>query len=199
MELTKMPEADYFLVKRALNNDTFCGDTGIIKEFDSKIFIGIIDVLGHGEGTHEIALTCEDFLGKNYRQDLVKTMEGLHRHIRGSRGAVAGLCLLDLKTGDLKYVGMGDITARKFGSSNITIISRAGVVGYVMPTPREERLKLYDGDVLVLYIDGVKKHFDMEDYPELISDNARTIATRIIERFGKEADDALCIALRYRI
>lgn len=188
---------DYFLAKRPLNNDVFCGDTGIIREFDSKIFIAAIDVLGHGENANKVALICNDFLEKNYRQDLVKTMDGFHKHIQGTRGVVAGLCLLDLKTGELEYVGIGNITIRKFGSSNVRIIPRSGIVGYIMSTPRKEIVKLYDGDVLVLYTDGVKEHFGLEDYPELLIDDARTIATHIIKQFGKETDDALCIALRF--
>jgi len=89
-----MSKLDYFLAKRPLTKDVECGDTGIIKEFGNKVFIGIIDVL-------------------------------------------------------------------------------------------------------VLYTDGVKEHFGLEDYPELLKDKAETIATHIIHQFGKENDDAACIALRY--
>ena len=192
-----MPSLDYFLAKRPLNNDVFCGDTGIIKEFDNKIFIGIVDVMGHGEKANEVALLCDDFLEKNYRQDLVETIEGLHEYIKGSRGAVAGLCLLDLKSGEIECVGIGNIAIKKLGSSNIKIIPRAGIVGYIMPSPRKETMKLHDGDVLILHTDGVKEHFDLEDYPELLVDDARTIATVIIQRFSREQDDALCIVLRY--
>ena len=152
--------------------------------------------MGHGEEASKLALVCDDFLEKNYRQDLVETIEGLHEYIKGSRGAVAGLCLLDLKSGEIECVGIGNIAIRKFGSNNIKIIPRSGIVGYAMPHPRREIIKLHDGDVLVLYTDGVKDHFQLEDYPELLVDDARTIATHIIARFGKE-DDARCIVLRY--
>ena len=193
-----MTKLDYFLAKRPLINENACGDTGIIKEFDDKVFIGIIDVLGHGEEAHELAMICMDFMEKNYRQDLIETMEGLHEHIKGSRGAVAGFCLLGLKTGDLEYVGLGNITARKFGSNKINIVPRPGIVGYTMPTLRKEKMKLHDGDILVLHTDGVRENFDLEDYPKLLGDNAEIIATHIINQFGRQEDDAACIALRYQ-
>jgi negative regulator of sigma-B (phosphoserine phosphatase) len=193
-----MTKLDYFLAKRPLINENACGDTGIIKEFDDKVFIGIIDVLGHGEEAHELAMICMDFMEKNYRQDLIETMEGLHEHIKGSRGAVAGFCLLDLKTGELEYVGLGNITARKFGSNKINIVPRPGIVGYTMPTLRKEKMKLHDGDILVLHTDGVRENFDLEDYPKLLGDNAEIIATHIINQFGRQEDDAACIALRYQ-
>ena len=193
-----MPELDYFLAIRPLLNDMACGDTGIIKEFDNKVFIGIIDVLGYGEDAHEVAMFCVDFLEKNYRQNLMEMMGGLHQQIKGSQGAVAGLCLLDLKTGELTFIGVGNITARKFGSSNIRIVPRSGIIGYVMPSLREEKMILHDGDVLVLHTDGVKEHFDLEDYPELLIDDAEMIANHIINQFGRAEDDAACIALRYQ-
>ncbi len=58
-----MVALDYFLAKRPIfyNQDTECGDTGIIKEFDNKVFIGIVDVLGHGPEAHKLALICQDF------------------------------------------------------------------------------------------------------------------------------------------
>ena len=72
------------------------------------------------------------------------------------------------------------------------------MVGYVMRSLREEEMMLCDGDVLVLYTDGVNAHFGLEDYPELLVDDAETIATHIIAYFGKPDDAAACIALRYQ-
>ena len=188
---------DYFLIKRPLNNDVFCGDTGIIKEFDNKVFIGIIDALGHGERAHKIAVICEDFIEKNYRRDLVETMKDLDACIRGTRGAVGALCQLELKTGVLQYVGVGDTTARIFGPSHATLISKPGIIGYTMPSLSEDTKKISDGDVLVLYTDGVQSYFELKDYSGLLNHGAKEIATRIIEHYGKETDDALCIALKY--
>ena len=38
----------------------------------------------------------------------------------------------------------------------------------------------------------------LNDYPQLLHDDAQTIAVTIVERFGRDYDDAACIALRYR-
>ena len=188
---------DYFLTIRPLIKNVECGDTGIIKEFNHKLFIGIIDVLGHGKEAYEIAVISKKYLENNYHKDLIVIMKGLHKHLRNSRGAVAGLCLIDLITGELKYVGIGNITARIFGTNTVRIVPRPGIIGYAIPTPREERKKLYNNDVLLLYTDGIKEHFELEDYPELIQDDARTIASNIINKFGKKNDDAACIVLRF--
>lgn len=193
-----MPKLDYYLAKKPHKEEVKCGDTGLIVEFENKVFMGLIDVLGHGENAYKIAIISEEFLEKNYRKDLIEILKDLDKHIKGMRGLVAGISLLDINSGVLRYTGVGNITARKFGSSNVRILSRPGIIGYIAPTPREEIIKLYDGDVLVLYTDGVKKHFDLEEYPELLIDNAETIAKQIIQQFGKETDDVACIVLRYK-
>ena len=191
------PKVIYNMAKRPLNNDVFCGDTGLFREFDDKVFLAVVDVLGHGVRAQKVAEDCEAFLEKNYRLDLPEMMLGLHGHIKGSRGAMAGLCRLDLKTGELKYVGIGDTVAKTIGSENTQFISLSGVIGYTIPTPREKTGNLHMGDVLLLHTDGIKAHFRPQEYPELPNDTPTTITTRMIEQFGKEYDDALCMALKY--
>lgn len=191
---------DYYLAKRPLpgHKESECGDTGLIKEFGQKVFIAIADVLGHGKDAHRLASITKRYLQKNYRKSLIGIVEGLHAHIKSSVGEVLAVCLLDIKSGQLRCVGVGNITIRKFGASAIKMVSRSGIVGYVMPTPKEEIIQLHNDDVLMLYTDGVKSHFELEDYPELLKDDAKTVATYIIHQFGKEEDDAACITLRYQ-
>jgi len=190
-------KVDYFLDIKPLIKNNECGDIGIIKEFDHQVFIGIVDVVGHGKKAHEIAVISKKFLENNYHRDLTVIMKSLHEHLKGTRGAVAGLCLLDLTSGELKYVGVGNITVRIFGFNTHRIIPRPGIIGYAMRTIREERTKLHHNDVLLLYTDGVKEHFELGDYPEILQDDTGTIAKNIISKFGKNNDDAACIALRF--
>ena len=59
-------------------------------------------------------------------------------------------------------------------------------------------MQLYDGDILVLHTDGISSLFELGDYPDLLRNDAKTLATHIIHQFGKEEDDAASIVLRYR-
>ena len=64
-----MTELDYFVAVRphyASEGDE-CGDTSVIKEFDSRLFIGIVDVAGHGKNAHKVAVICKAYLEENYR------------------------------------------------------------------------------------------------------------------------------------
>jgi len=194
-----MVELDYFLAARPKTRRCASGDIALVKEFKNKVFIGIVDAEGHGKEAQKTASICLEFMEKNCHQDLVQAMSILHERLKNlPRKAVAGFALLELETGELTYVGIGDITVRIFGPTSSRIIPKPGLVGYAMPSPKLEKIKLHAGDILVLHTDGVREHFGLEDYPGLLADDVEKIATRIIRKFGRPDDDALCIALRYR-
>jgi serine phosphatase RsbU (regulator of sigma subunit) len=83
------------------------------------------------------------------------------------------------------------------GPRNSRFVSGDGIVGYMMTTPREQNLKLFAGDVLVMYSDGIKEHFDLSEYPGILTGNAKSIAGGLLNQFGKKNDDVSCIALKY--
>jgi negative regulator of sigma-B (phosphoserine phosphatase) len=193
-----MSRVDCYLVKQALTlRETDCGDTGVIKEFNGQCFLALVDVLGHGSEAHTVALGAQKWLEQNYRQELIDVMQGLHACLRGTRGAVAAICRLDIKTGKLIYVGVGNITVRVLGPRNSRFVSRDGIVGYRMSTLKEQSLKLFAGDVLVMHSDGIKEHFELSKSPAILTGTAKSIAVELLNQFGKSNDDASCIALRY--
>lgn len=193
-----MSKVDCHLVKRALTKkETECGDTGVIKEFDNRCFLALVDVLGHGGEAYDIALRAQAYLEQNCSEKLVDVMRGLHACLRGTRGLVAATCRLDIETGELLYVGIGNIVVRVLGARAYRFVSGDGIVGYMMSSIREQTLKLLEGDVLVMHSDGIKEHFELSECPGLLKGTAKSIATGLLNEFGKETDDAACIALKY--
>lgn len=193
-----MSRVDCYLVKRALTlREADCGDTGVIKEFNGQCFLALVDVLGHGSEAHTAALGAQKYLEQNYRQELIDVMKGLHGCLRGTRGAVAAIGRLDIKTGKLIYVGIGNITVRVLGPRNSRLVSSDGIIGYMMSTPKEQTLKLYAGDVLVMHSDGIKEHFDLSKSAGILTGTAKSIAVELLNQFGRSNDDASCIVLRY--
>lgn len=193
-----MPRVDYCLLKRALTGlDNECGDTGIIREYDGECFFALIDGVGHGREACQAATLAENFILADYRRDLVDTMNGLHSHLKGTRGVVAVLCRLDIPSGVLHYVGIGNISMRIFGSRDHRLISRDGIIGYMTATPRLEEERLDPGDLLLLSSDGIREHFNPYEFPGLLTGSVDKIAADILGKFGKGNDDASCIVLRY--
>ena len=193
-----MQKIDTYLYKQSMTGwDDECGDTGIIKTYDNECFCALVDVLGHGREAHDISILAEQYLLENYRHDLVDMMKGLHSHLSGTRGAVASLCRLNLIKGLVHYVGVGNITTRIYGNDYTSFIPKGGIVGYSMTTPKEHQVTIYPGDILILYSDGLRQHFDLAQYPGLLAGTALEIANNLIKNLNKGDDDVSCIVLRY--
>ncbi|MBF0226512.1 MAG: SpoIIE family protein phosphatase [Desulfobacterales bacterium] len=195
-----MHEIDYYIVKRSFTGwDDECGDTGVVWIYKKQCFIALIDVLGHGPEAHEVAVLAENYILEHHHQSLVDIMNGLHVHLKGTRGAVAAMCRINLIDDILNYIIVGNISVRLYGTNPLRLISRDGIVGYMITNPKEAQIKLYPGDIIVLSSDGLREHFNLEDCPGILTGSAKNIASEMLNFLDKGNDDASCIVLRYGI
>lgn len=181
---------------RPCRGERVSGDAAVIEEREGFVFAALIDALGHGPSAHRVAVRGADYLRKSWTSDVLATLHGLHDALSGTAGAAAGLCMLEVATSTVRYAGVGNTVIRNFGPREARLYSAAGTLGHQMRTPKEQRLTVARGDVLMLYSDGVKERFELEDYPQLRYQKSRTIAKTVVERFGKDHDDAGCVVLR---
>lgn len=187
----------YFVFRPLLWLDTECGDTGIIRCDEDQCFLALIDALGHGHSAYQVACRAREYVEAHAQDELVPLMQGLHQHLKGSKGAVAALCRIDLRTGEMNYVGVGNIVVKLLGAKPSTFVPRDGVLGYMLPSPKEQHARLCPGDILLMYSDGIREHFSPLDCTDLLPGSAEHIAKGLLERFGKQDDDASCITLKY--
>ena len=191
---------DVSMVKHPLTGmSEECGDTGYVKEYDGRCFLALVDVLGHGREAHEVAEMADHYFSTHYSQDLLAVITGLHASLKGTRGAVAGVCRLDIESGVLEYSGMGNISLMIFRGTHKHLLISDGILGYRISTPKQRQEQLYPGDILILSSDGVKEHYDPSETIGLTMGSAHDIAHRFVETMGKGTDDASCIALRYGV
>ncbi len=172
------------------------GDVAVLREVGGVLFVAMVDVLGHGAEAGSLAEIIEAYLARQAHGEPVRDLLALHEHIRGSRGAAVGLCAID-GDGHLSYAGVGNTVLRVLGARDNRLISRDGIVGLNMRTPHRQELRLEAGDLVLLYTDGVRDRFRPEDYPGLRRDPPEIVTRTVLKRFGKNYDDAACIAVRY--
>ena len=137
------------------------------------------------------------YLARYGNSDVSGLITRLHQHLKGTRGAVAGLCAIDAASGRTHYAGIGNTAMRRFGKTETRLVSKDGVLGQNMRSPLQQTLQLDPGDLVVLYTDGVSDRFTADDYPGLLHHAPQQVASNIVQRFGKDHDDAACIAVRY--
>ncbi len=173
------------------------GDTVVIEHCDDMLFLAVVDALGHGPQANAVANRAEFFLRKHWSSDVLDTMQRLHSELKGTIGAAAGLGVVDRRTCELRYTGVGNTVLRTFGSRTTRLISTDGIIGIRFRTPTVQAAPLNASDIMLLYSDGVSDRFDVAQYPQIRYHSAAAIAHHIVERFGKPYDDATCMAMRH--
>lgn len=196
MALDHQGQLDVGAYARAAEGHQVGGDRALVLLGDQYYLLAIVDVLGHGPEAHQLATRIESFLRENLNDSPLTLISKLHQQLRGSRGAVVSLARFDMATCDVCYVGIGNAVARILGPRHHHLLTKEGVLGHTLRSPREEHLHLSERDLLLIYSDGVSSHFEPTDYRQIYYDPADIVAREVIRRYGKPHDDASCIAMR---
>ena len=192
-----MGKTEYGLTARALQGDE-CGDAGLMLEHREVLLCALIDGVGHGPNAASAAEMAKNYIEANSEAPLTEILQGMHEVLKSTQGAVACLCRIDLKSGQLIMSGIGNITCRIFrGLDSERLLSREGILGYMVSSPREHSYRLDNSDLLLMHSDGVREHFELFEYPGILKGNATAVAERIVETLGKNNDDASCLAVRF--
>ncbi|MGK7875310.1 MAG: SpoIIE family protein phosphatase [Xenococcaceae cyanobacterium] len=199
-----LDKIDYFYLSRPCLGERVSGDIAMVEQREQLLFVAIIDGLGHGTNANLVARAAKDYLQKIWNYDVCNTMLRLHEKLKGSLGAAVGLGVLELETKQLYYTGVGNTVIRIFRRQNQQnclkrLYSTDGIVGSNIRYPVEQKLQLTKSDIILFYTDGIREHFSLEEYPLIFADDVMKIASNFVRFFGKNHDDATCVALKYKL
>ena len=185
---------------RPCDGEMLSGDVGFVQPQGDGVFAVVVDALGHGPDAHRLGVQLIDALSGWLPEVAPPVPEAalavLHQSARGTRGAVAAVAWLDIRTLEGWVVGVGNVRCRLFGAVTRTFEFGDGVLGQRVRTPRPVAFAMRPTDVMILFSDGVAGRFRLDDYPSLGLDPAPTIAFNVVTRFGKGMDDASCAVMR---
>ena len=180
------------------------GDFPIVFQDSDKSVAVLIDVAGHGYSAFKVgrpaAASCESLIATEdcSPSGLLRTVD---TYFRNTQGAAVGVVVV--QHGQAVFASVGNVKClhitidahRKLHRTHLT--SCDGLVGVRFRTPREERVAVGSGDILLLHTDGVSQRMKDTVLSEVYAGNASSIARAVVERFGRTSDDASCIALRW--
>ena len=178
------------------------GDDYLIKEIGDKLFIAVIDGLGHGPKASEAAITIKkafnDQLSKGHLS-LPLLFDIAHSRAGATRGGVVGAVLIDFKKEIMSYMGVGNITARLIGENeNENFISTDGIVGYIMERKKAFEVKFQERGILVLHSDGISGRYGSGAIKRLAHLPAEEIAKEVVQSYGRnDRDDTTFIAVKF--
>ena len=183
---------------RAAVGETVCGDAAAFVRHGTEVVFVVADGLGHGPHAQDAALVVARTLLDSVDGDPRAILADSHVALSGARGAAATVGRLD-EAGGLELAGVGNVAVRVEGrSSSRTFIGAAHVLGAAgaRRSPAEERLDVGPREVVVAYTDGLSTRTSLSEDPDLLREPPLIVAKWLLDRFGKNHDDAMVLVIR---
>lgn len=175
------------------------GDAFLIQMTAAGVLVAVVDGLGHGDEAADVAEQALASLGRTAELSLVGSLTACHNALRGSRGVVMTLAVLDPERSQLAWLAVGNVDAvvlrRRHGRSEngCAVVLRAGVVGDRLPPLRDATIAMATGDTLIAVTDGISPAF-VDDVD--LSLDVRAQARGLHRRYSRIDDDALVLVAR---
>jgi serine phosphatase RsbU (regulator of sigma subunit) len=176
------------------------GDLHLVLPGATRSLVCVMDGLGHGVDARQAAEECAAVLRLHASEPLLDLIQCCHEGLRSTRGVAMTLGTLDMDSGELSWVAIGNVDGmvlrpgRPLGSHHGAVIQRGGVVGYRLPPLKLSQVLLEPGDVIVMATDGIRSGFVSALDP---AHDPQPLAEDILRRFSKGTDDALVLVARY--
>jgi serine phosphatase RsbU (regulator of sigma subunit) len=184
---------------RPYPGETANGDAWTVQWHGGCCRIAVIDGLGHGPAAETAAHSAVEAL--RTRPDLPpdEAVRACHHALQGTRGAVVSIARIDLNAGELTYAGVGNVEAQFWQhEQSQRLIAYRGIVGVSLPTVRSFVMALEPEWLLLLHTDGVSSRFAMESLPEFATSMPDSLATAVLNRYGRVTDDATVVVVSPR-
>jgi len=176
------------------------GDLHLVLPGAARSLLCVMDGLGHGPEAREAADECAAVLRLHPDEPLLDLVRSCHEGLRSTRGVAMTLATLDMCSGELEWVAIGNVEGMVLrpgqppGTHHGAVIQRGGVVGYRLPPLKLSQVSLDPGDVIVMATDGIRGGFVSALDAAL---DPQRLAEDILRRFSKGTDDALALVARY--
>lgn len=195
---TRPARFDLAAVNRPMPGQRVSGDAAVIVELQDQILAGIIDVAGHGSDAHELAQQLQSLMKPDThgKFDLGTLFGDLHRHCLGTRGAAAGLAVIDRRSRHLLFAGIGNPHVRVVGRRSWRGVCRDGLLGERWRTLLPQTVALAQDDIVVLGSDGCSEGATSTVLAPGTPMSAKRLAAQFIADTAKVTDDASCVVIK---
>jgi anti-sigma regulatory factor (Ser/Thr protein kinase) len=172
------------------------GDAFVVKHWGSELLIGLIDGLGHGAEAQKAALAAQQYVQSHNSQPLDRIFAGVGRACKATRGVV--MALARFKSSDLlSFASIGNIEARVWsGAERLPLLAKRGILGTLETRVHVHEFPWRPGWLLVLHSDGLRTHWQWDDFPGIDKDPAQIAASKLMRALAGENDDATVLAVR---
>lgn len=177
-----------------------CGDSWTWAARGATTGILVADGLGHGEIAAEAATEAVNAYHQHASLAPLDVLDRVHRALVKTRGAAVAAALIDAGRGELKYAGMGNISATIEAGDQPArhLVSAHGTAGHQARRLQEFSHPWPDDSVLIMHSDGVTAHWSLDAYPGLSQRHPAVIAAVLLRDFSRLRDDATVVVAKAR-
>jgi anti-sigma regulatory factor (Ser/Thr protein kinase) len=184
--------------QHSLHNDPACGDVWHLAFDGARISALVIDGLGHGEEAERAARAGEKAFAMAPFSSPARALEDIHLAMTGTRGGALAIAQFDGDGDTLKFIGIGNIGACLVAADKSRgLASHPGIVGGQYRRAQPFDYAQINGQLLIMYSDGLQSRWNLQDYPGLVHRHPAVIAAILHRDFCRGRDDitVLVIAL----
>ena len=176
------------------------GDRWGTQRVGGRFRLIVADGLGHGAPAAVAAWTAVQAFQAGAGSPLKELLESVHQALPATRGAAVAIAELDGYGGQLRFGGLGNVSAtliqeKRCGLASVNGTAGAASVGW--------RVKVYEyplapGALLVLHSDGLSTRWSLDGTPELRTKHPSLLCGLLFREHLRPRDDATVFAVRYQ-
>lgn len=182
---------------RPVPTELVSGDIADIYETHGGILLALVDVSGHGDKAGNLARQIRQYLSSCDVSNTHLLMAGLHEKLIGTQGASVALIFVDIQRGHADFCAVGNAGAARVIGAPWKPISKDGVLGQRLPTLKPQRVKLNNGDLILMWTDGLSELAAKRFAAENARQPAAKLAVDLVNALGRPFDDASCIVFKW--
>ncbi len=174
------------------------GDYGGFVRSADDVLAGVVDGLGHGKPAREASAIAIETLRRHSHLDIDGIVQSCHDAMQGTRGGVLALARVGELDPLMRATVVGDASLQVEGPGrHLRVGGRAFVLGARGQRPKTvvEEIPLVLRDVVLLFTDGISLRTDLQQDLDLLREHPIVIAHQLVERFARNTDDALVLAV----
>ncbi len=192
----RLLQTEHASLNRPCPGQKVSGDLTLVREEGTSLLVGVIDVSGHGPEAHALATELGVALSAVTILDLEALLRALHERCRGTRGAAAGLAIINRASQHLIFAGIGNVHIRVFGKKHWHGVSRDGILGERMRNVLPQTVMLEPGNLVVVASDGCSESAKTRVLIPGTPLSAAQIAEKLLSDTAKSTDDASCVVVK---
>jgi hypothetical protein len=178
-----------------------CGDSwGVFPQSDGRCAVIVADGLGHGFMAAEASRAAVRLFAENYARlpGAAEVFSTIHAGLRSTRGAAVSIAEIPADRKEVRFTGVGNVTGVvvPVGGPAKTAVCHNGTLGVQFRRAQTFNYPVSAGSLFICYSDGLATHWDITDYPGLISRHPSVIAGVLYRDHRRKRDDVTVLVAR---